>query len=228
MTYCGEHSLVKVTDTERQAVSLRCKAWTCPNCAPDRKRQLIAQAIRGSPNKFLTLTSRRRDGVTAEQAARDLSHGWRIIRLRLMRHYKLKKLPFLAVVEKHKSGWPHLHILLRATWLSQKLISQWADEVFNGPIVWIEHLDKSHKAAIYCSKYCGKATSKFDSTKRYWQSRDYQTNPKKDKQGRLFGDGTFCREEHSVRRWATHWTWCGFDVRWISTHVVIASKEGPP
>ena len=65
MGYCGEHTAVKGN------VDVRCKAWTCPECADGRKRQLIAQGIGGTPNKFLTLTTRRVEGMTPEEAAFD-------------------------------------------------------------------------------------------------------------------------------------------------------------
>jgi hypothetical protein len=91
-----------------------------------------------------------------------------------MRHYKIKKLPFLAVVEATKLGWPHLHILLRSIWLDQKLISKWMGELHDSPNVYIERIDNKARVNAYVAKYAGKAAHKFGTTKRYWKSRDYE------------------------------------------------------
>ncbi len=173
MTYCGEATAVKHGPGRATAISLRCRAWTCPDCADTRKKGLIAQGIGGRPNKFLTLTMRRTDRMTPEQAAAEITRGWRIVRHRIMRFYGLTKLPFLAVMERHQSGWPHLHILARMPFIDHEMLSEWCWEIFDGPNVWIEHLDRSHKAPIYCAKYCTKCAQKIGTSKRYWQSKDY-------------------------------------------------------
>ena len=179
MSYCGEQSAVKHEVGGFSAVSLRCKSWLCPDCQSTRKKQLIAQAIGGEPTKFLTLTSKRREHLTPEQAAKEISHAWRLVRLRIMRRLKVKKLPFIAVMEKTKLGWPHLHILCRMPWFSVKQISIWMKEIMESPFVWIEHLDKAHKAAVYCSKYATKCEQKVGTSKRYWQSQDYDLRPER-------------------------------------------------
>lgn len=180
MSYCGEQTAVKHETYGFSAVSLRCKSWLCPGCQDGRKKALIAQAIGGKPTKFLTLTSRRRDGLTVEAAAKEISHAWRLVRLRIMRRLKTGKLPFVAVMERTKQGWPHLHILCRMPWFSQKQISIWMKEILDSPVVWIEHLDKAHKAAVYCSKYASKCEQKIGTSKRYWQSQDYDLRPERE------------------------------------------------
>lgn len=173
MSYCGERSLVKYDGPARIVASQLCRAWTCPDCAPNRQKRLIAEAHAGSPNTFLTLTSRRREGLTANQAALQITRAWRLIRLRLMRQRRLKKLPFLAVMEATRNGWPHLHILLRSIWIDQKQLSAWMDELAESPIVDIRRIDNKGKVAAYVAKYVSKCAHKFGSAKRYYKSRDY-------------------------------------------------------
>ena len=182
MSYCNETSAVKCDAKSALVVSLKCKSWNCPDCMPKRKAQLIAEAIGGKPDMFLTLTSRKRDGVPPHTAALELSRAWSLIRKRLMRKPQYKKLPFIAVLEKHKSGWPHMHILLRAKFIPHALLSEWMEEICDGPVVWIERLRDPKKAGVYCSKYCGKAEDKIGTAKRYWQSRDYDLREEKDPQ----------------------------------------------
>ena len=173
MTVCGEISAVKWTRTQIVAVSLRCRSWLCEDCFPQRRRQLIAQAIGGKPTRFITITSRKTHTYTPEDAARRMSRAWAAVRKRIVRKYGLRCLPFFLVVEQHKSGWPHFHILARCPYIDHKWLSKQLGELCDGPVVWIEHLNSAHRIAVYCAKYCGKCVDKIGNTKRYWQSRDW-------------------------------------------------------
>lgn len=171
--YCGEQTAVKRENEGILAVSLRCRAWTCPDCADIRKKGLMAQAIGGSPRTFLTLTTRRDENVTPHQAALATSRAWRLLRLRIIRHYRLKRLPFLAVMEPHVSGWPHLHIMLRMPYVPWAwLRDQWED-ITGSRGVRIEHIDNQGRVAKYVAPYCSKCAVKIGTAKRYWQSQDY-------------------------------------------------------
>lgn len=183
------------------AVSLRCRSWTCPECADQRRKELIAQAIDGKPNRFLTITSKRRENESPQTAAAELARCWRLIRKRLMRHYKTKSLPFLAVFEATKLGWPHLHILLRCDFIDQRLISKWMNELTASPVVWIEKIDSAKGASRYVSKYIGKDTQKFGSCKRYWQSQDWRVVPKRHRRPRQLPPGDWHVHDWPIARW---------------------------
>lgn len=107
MTYCGEQTLVKDDGRAVQAISLRCRAWTCDHCAPVRKRQLMAQAAKGQPNLLITITHRRQATLTAAEAAARLAHAWRLVRLRAAREatrdLRARSLPFGPAPP---GGWP--------------------------------------------------------------------------------------------------------------------------
>ncbi len=171
---CSEWSLVKSNGATATVQPLRCRCWTCEECAPIRKRQLMAQAHSGHPNTFLTLTVNPRRGRDHHDRARSLAHAWRKLRQRAMRKYNLDALPFLAVFEKTKAGEPHLHILMRSQWLSQKWLSAQMRELIGAPIVDIRRVHGASKVADYVSKYIGKDPKRFVGTKRYWSSRDYE------------------------------------------------------
>lgn len=177
MSYCGEQCVVKRESEGLIAASLKCRSWLCPDCTDQRKARLTAEAIGGQPTTFLTLTTRRRVGVRPEVAALEISHAWRLLRLRIMRKKKLDSLPFLAVIEAHKSGWPHLHILLRAPYLHQKwLVFLWLS-ITKSRGVTIQRITDKGRVAGYCAKYCSKCVKKLGTAKRYWQSRDYDQRP---------------------------------------------------
>lgn len=221
MAYCGENTAVKYEGSNRVALSVKCRSWCCQDCEPKRRRALIAQGMGGSPTTFLTLTYKVRQGKTPNQAALELSRAWRLVRLRLMRKYKLQKLPFLAVMEKTKAGWPHIHILLRTRYLDYRLIRAWMEEIAESPVIHIEKIANKKKAAGYCVKYCSKATEKFDTAKRYWQSRDYDLrDPEDDPQhGKVKGGWEL--NPKTLKVMATGWESIGGKVEWLSAEKCI-------
>lgn len=210
MAYCASRTVVKHEGENLSAHCLRCRSWHCDECYQNRKARLIAEAIGGRPNTFLTLTLRAHGKLDFPQACKTLSRGWRLVRLRALREAgrdRKKKLwpfgadsgwqgpvtpkhpaphlvqlsngpiPFLAVIEKHKSGWPHLHILMRAAWIDFRwLQAQW-QEIVGAHHVRIERLKNKEKGAAYCAKYCGKVRDEIIGAKRYWSTRDYDLRP---------------------------------------------------
>lgn len=171
--FCREWTLVKQTSTEVEGTPLKCRSWQCEYCNPDRKSQLIAQGISGRPNKFLTLTTNPSQYSCAAERAQMLVRAFRLLRLRIMRKYGWKKLPFLAVIEKTKLGEPHLHVLLRCPYIDQQFISDTMRELMGAPIVDIRAINGEDQVAGYVAKYVGKDPHKFPGTKRYWCSQDY-------------------------------------------------------
>jgi len=170
---CQSHTLVK---NERHQISLyplRCRCWTCPDCHAARTARLCAEAKQGTPNTFITLTSRRRPEWTAAQAARKLAWAWRIIRAEYLREHGKHSMPFLCVFEKTKRGWPHLHIVARCKWLNQKWLSKRMKQLTDSPIVDVRRVGGAGKVSRYITKYIGKDPYRFPGTKRYWRSQDY-------------------------------------------------------
>ena len=154
-------------------VPLRCKCWTCPECAPLRKRRLYAQALSGKPITFMTLTLRFTKNITPDLAAQQISHAFTCLVKRLRRFDPATDFQYLAVYEATKQGWPHLHILTRTPWIPKGWLSrQWAD-LTGSPVVDIRRISDPVKAAAYVAKYIGKAPQKFAFTKRYRFSRHY-------------------------------------------------------
>lgn len=195
-----------------------------------RHKQLIAEGMGGEPTKFLTLTMRRRDDMTAEAAAKKLSWAWRLCRLRLMRQYKLAALPFLAVIEKHVSGWPHLHLLCRMPYIPQHVISAIMRELVDGPNVWINNIDSHRRKAAYCAKYCGKCKEKIGTAKRYWQSRDYDLRPAPEERPNAKPGEGWQMEPLSLRAILDMWRIFEWRIEIVSTKKAIAwtNERGPP
>jgi hypothetical protein len=170
---CQDGTRVASGQGWRCAVETRCNSWACETCNPDRVRRLIALALGGEPTKFLTLTVNPRRGQNPTHRRKLLAIAWNHLVKRWRRLHAGKEIAFLVVCERTKLGEPHLHILLRAPWTAQKVISQWMRELAAAPVVWIERIDDERKAARYVAKYVGKEPAQFGKSKRYWTSRNW-------------------------------------------------------
>jgi len=170
---CSEWSLVKRADPETTILPLRCKCWSCELCCPIRKAKLEHEALAGQPNLFITLTSRRKRSGDAGRAAQDLVRAWRNFRIQFIKKNGKGSLPFLAVFEETKKGWPHLHIVARARWVDQRYLSRRMKKLINSPVVHVKRITDQKRIVHYIAKYLKKNPHKFKGVKRYWRSLSY-------------------------------------------------------
>lgn len=82
-------------------------------------------------------------------------------------------LPYFAVVERHRSGRPHLHVLLRCGYIPQRWLSRQMMRLAQSPICDIRKVASTKQAAAYVAKYIGKAPARFGSSRAYWYSRTW-------------------------------------------------------
>lgn len=224
--YCGSASIVKHDGNVHTARTLKCRSWGCPDCKPARTKRLIAEANAGSPCTFLTLTTRWKEGKHPIEEARKLVRAWRLVRLRWMRLQGLKKLPFILVVEKHKNGMPHLHILLRAPFIKWEILSGWMEELHDSPRIKIEAIRTRRGAAHYCSKYCSKDLQQFGKQKRYFQSRDYDLRTKHPGQKPTDPSIYYARWDRPVWMIRDFWHELGWTILRSSANETIAVSDG--
>ena len=217
---CRDRSMIAAGATGGGAIPIKCRAWTCEYCAPERRRRLIAQGISGKPRRFMTITRRRGLDESPTEAARTLAKGWRqlarLIRKELNKppaqRWQLadeprepeeqKKLEFiirkddinhkpileyLCVLEAHKSGWPHMHLLLRTRYIPHDWLTQKATKLLQSKVIGISYVKTGHSPAAYVAKYVGKSPHKFGTLKRYWMTSKYQQEKNTDA-GRVFPD----------------------------------------
>lgn len=171
---CSEVQLVKTGDGFIDVKPLPCNRWSCDYCAPRRRFQLVALATSGEPNKILTLTVNPARGQSANNRRDMLHDAWKRLVKRILRKHKWKTLPYMAFLERTKAGEPHLHILLRCPFISQRWLSEQMRKMIGAPIVWIERINSTSHAVRYVTKYVSKAPAQFGKGKRYWVSRGWQ------------------------------------------------------
>lgn len=221
MPYCGSRTSVKQAPGNKLVSVLRCRAWTCPECQPRRRRRLIRDAVRGRPDTFITLTLEASWALHPEEGVKELSRAWRLIRKRHTRAHPDEKLPFLAVVELTKAGTPHLHILARSSWVDKHWLSSTMKEITGSFIVKIERPKDRQKVGAYCAKYIGQEPTRVGKTKRYWQSQNYKIDPTEPRPEER-------RPRTFVRPWdryldetVTHFEGLGWFARWLDGETAV-------
>jgi hypothetical protein len=171
--FCREATIRASSDYGEVIAPIKCRSWNCPECGPERARQLRSRGIRGRPNRFITLTCRIPTFSTKECQAKALAYAWRVIVQRWRRLKKWHKCEYLCVFEAHKNGWPHLHILWRGHWMSQAWLSEQMVELLGSHRQDIREIKSLKQGVYYVTKYITEALVRFGSAKRYWTSRNW-------------------------------------------------------
>ena len=198
---CRDQSLVNRHHDRLIARPLCCRSWTCDYCRPDRKKTVCREAAAGAPLIFVTLTVNPKWGRDKVHRAQELVKGWRKFVEIAKDCHSYETLPYFVVFEATKKGEPHLHILCRVPWISQRLLSAFMDYWMRAPIVYVTIVRNRRHAAWYVSKYMGKAPGKFGTCKRYWQSRNYQIPAEEDEYGGFHKLPPVERSSESVDGW---------------------------
>jgi hypothetical protein len=153
-SYCGLFTLVgqSLVGQETQYQRLNCKCWNCRYCGPRRARR-YKHAIRATAEqlklqRFVTLTLD--PGKVQGDPVVYLRNTFNKLRTYLRRKFGAAP-KYIAVLEFHQNGNPHLHILIDR-FIEQAWLSAAWNAVGGGRIVDIRFVDL-HRASRYLSKY---------------------------------------------------------------------------
>lgn len=174
MPFCGSTTLTLHAPDHVIAHRLHCKCWECDDCFPLRLGQLKQLAAAGNPTKFITLNINPDHWDSPDEAARALVVAWRNIRQRARRDGLADRIPFLAIFEETKRGWPHLHILARCPVIPWDWLSARSKEYLGTHLPHISQIHSQSRAKNYVAKYVSKAPQRYDGCKRYFQSLDWR------------------------------------------------------
>jgi hypothetical protein len=97
--YCRSVTALRLDGNHLTAIPLRCKCWTCPDCAPYRRRKLVAQIISGAPQTFITLTWKPRPNFSPTAAAILMSQAFSKLAKTIRRHYPQRPFHYALVWE---------------------------------------------------------------------------------------------------------------------------------
>lgn len=171
---CSEAIAVNRNNFEGEYSLLRCKRWSCELCQGRNRWKVLLAIQRGQPNRMLTLSCVHGKYGTPEEAAHDMKRGLVALRKRMARKWPKRKFPMVVVFEAHKSGWPHMHICLRSTFIDIHWLKAAWEEIIGAWNVDIRIIPDPTRSARYVSKYLGKDLHHFEGCKRWWRTHDYE------------------------------------------------------
>jgi len=159
---------------------VNCKSWTCPKCGPRKAWRLIKSIETWTRDhdlsRFMTLTLDPKKIPNNLEREKYMRNVWSKFRVYLGR--KLGKgVEYIAVMEYHKSGIPHLHVLINQ-FVPQKWISSSWSKLGGGYIADIKRVVDISKIGYYLGKYLTKdmILSAPKDSRRYTTSRGIKLN----------------------------------------------------
>jgi len=223
---CTPEIAVKPDSRGGIAAPVRCKRWSCEVCHENNRRRVIRIARAAKPRALLTLTVSSRHYQTPDAAAEALKKGLRTLRLALTRHPRFKSFEFLAVFEKHKSGYPHLHLLIKGEFIPWKILKGMWKHATGSHRLDIRKIKSTGQAAAYCAKYIGKDLSSFQGCKRWWRSHGYSSSVSEDYQ-REKAEGQWGRLTADWYRFRFSLAATGYDIEQLAPdRIRFTAREG--
>ncbi len=155
--YCMRSSIVGQNPERTRAViiPLPCKSWDCPVCGPRKRAAWIRRLAAGKPTREMTLTCPVGKFPHPIAAAVAMKSAWTKVVVAIRKHYK--NFEYAMVWELTKKHVPHVHILFRGTYVSQKWLSGFWDKHGIGPIVYIQKITEHGLHAAHACKYLAKS-----------------------------------------------------------------------
>lgn len=157
-----------------------CDRWRCTVCGPAKAYRLGLLAAAAEPERFITLS---RAGPTPSEALRRLS-----VLSKSLRRAGLG-FEYLAVLERHRNGFWHLHALQRGSYIPQRDLSRRASSAGMGSVVYIERVRGGcEELRKYLVKYLAKELDDLPpGTRRYSTSQGFWPGGKAAVEKRVFG-----------------------------------------
>jgi len=137
-----------------------------------------------------------------------------------------KRLAHYNVFEATQLGWPHMHLTVRAIWISEQWLSAQMADLHGSPVVKVEKIDSAAQIAGYVAKYVGEAPHKFKGCKRYWKSRNWPTRPRKPGQFDAIPGRWEHHPNYSLDQFCRDWPLNGWTVERVGWQGAIA--RAPP
>lgn len=156
---CGR-GFVTLVDRETAQVifiPMRCHRWECSYCAPYRLRDLQSRARRGHPERHIVLTSRPKPERTFAQNAKWIRQRFAILVTKIRRTFG--PFEYMAALEQHKNGAPHLHILCRGRYIPHRWLATAWSKLTGNFIVHIKAVDRTRAAVNELTKYLAKTAA---------------------------------------------------------------------
>lgn len=156
---------------------MRCRRWRCPRCGPALRNRLVHLVAQQPPTALLTLTVDTKRYDNPHEAARRMAWAFSRLVRDLRRWSAPAPVEYLAVWERTKAGWPHLHVLVRGPFIPQRLISGWWNNLTGSPVVDIRPVHGARAGGRYVTKYLTKDPDPFNQGRSIRASAKFLIEP---------------------------------------------------
>lgn len=160
------------------AIETRCNRWHCPGCGRLKTWNLCRRIEAAEPNRFVTLTTARPKDQTPREVWNTSRRQVSELAKRLRKIYG--SFEYCRVLEEHKSGFPHFHLVVRSPFIEQTELSRHWCELTDAFIVDIRKIDPKRKVARYIAKYLSKTPTLSLTNRRVTNSRNFWKKEEKD------------------------------------------------
>jgi len=138
-----------------------------------RRNALIAEGLKGKPNRFVTLTCSPHWFGSPDERAAQLAKAWRLTVAAFRHRWPSRECEYLCVFEAHQSGEPHMHVMFRGGFLPWAWLKGQMAKRVGGKHVDVRYVHNPKQVAQYVAKYISKRPIRFGTCKRYWSSKGY-------------------------------------------------------
>ncbi len=152
---------------------ISCKRWRCPTCGPRNARILKRRLSNLDTNRFVTLTYKLGPDETPQEAATNIKAAWVKLHKRILRRLNQTDVKYVLVIEWTQLNSPHLHCLLKSSFLPQRWLSRNWRECSGAPIVDVRRIRSAASAAAYLAKYLSKTADGVPRIHRYSASHGF-------------------------------------------------------
>ena len=250
---CGAWALTARNDSAAVALPMRCRRWACPRCGPAMRRRLVHLTAQTGCTRMVTLTADVNAFPDAFSAARRLAWAFPKLIAAIRKRYPGETFEYLAIWERTRQGFPHLHVALTGPFIPQRWLSSLWASLAASPVVDVRHLGTPGGTGRYLAKYLAKDPDPFLQGRAFRASRGFFPEPMRPQGGRACTFGPLHVYEGTVWDWlqerlgdlwladvsdsglavARPWaSVAGVDavkwLRWDGQRAAVASRERPP
>lgn len=201
-----------------------CKRWSCSYCARRKISQLAVWTAAACPTRLLTLTVDPALWPTPKAAWEGTAS--KVAELIRKLRPRFGEIEYLRVVELHKSGYPHYHMLVRSGFLPHACVKDTWASLTGATYVDLRPVDKNWRAYWYLTKYLAKMHNKLWTDRHVSYSRKFFP-PKVQKQERDDSLKLRGRYDDHPYRWLADRQW-GNRVSVLAPHHYLCHEEHFP
>ena len=165
------------------------------------RRRLVYLTAQTNTTRMVTLTASVERYRDPHAAAARMGAALTILVARMRARWNSEPIEYLAVWERTKNGWPHLHVALRGPFIPQRWISQQWQGLTGAPVVDVRHLGTSGGTGRYLAKYLAKDPDPFLRGRAFRASKGFFLEPMRPQGGKSCTFGKLNVYQSTVWDW---------------------------